>query len=276
VDTAVPDLERTHGLGVGANTVLPFKGMAAVVPEGGWPPRRDPRVAYVEADQEVFLFQQTLPTGIDRLNADLNSTAKIDGLDERVNVGVAVIDTGIDFDHPDLNVVARTDCSMNILPPLTSCANNSGDDGHGHGTHVAGTIGALDNGFGVVGVAPGVNLYAVKVLLDNGTGYMSAMISGVGLVTAHASQIKVANMSLGCECPSSAMDTAIHNSVAACDLRRRGWQQRQGCLDVYPGQPPGCDHCIGAGRFRRTTGRLQDLLPVRGRRRYTGELQQLR
>jgi len=130
-----------------------------------------------------------------------------------VNVDVAVIDTGIDASHPDLNVVASVNCSGGA-PWKMSCGSGGADD-NGHGTHVSGTIGALDNGIGVVGVAPGARLWAVKVLNSQGSGYMSWIVAGIDYVAAHAGEIEVANMSLGCECSSAAMDTAITNAVAA-------------------------------------------------------------
>jgi subtilisin family serine protease len=80
---------------------------------------------------------------------------------------------------------------------------------------VAGTIGALDNGIGAVGVAPGARLWGVRVLGNNGSGYMSWIAAGIDWVTARASTIEVANMSLGCECTSQAMDDAITRSVDA-------------------------------------------------------------
>ena len=79
----------------------------------------------------------------------------------------------------------------------------------------AGTMAAIDNGGGVVGVAPGARLYAVKVLDRRGSGSLSDVIAGIDWVTARADVIDVANMSFGCECSSSAMDTAIANSVTA-------------------------------------------------------------
>lgn len=185
----------------------------------------NPRVSFVEEDQEVSIATHApppLPTGIDRINADANETLKVDGNDERVTGAVvAVIDTGIDFDHPDLNV--NTAKSVNCAggsPFKSSCAIGAGDDDNGHGTHVAGTIGALDNGpdvdgVHVVGVAPGVEQWAVKVLRSDGSGYMSWIVAGIDYVTANASTIDVANMSLGCECSSAAMDAAIKESVAA-------------------------------------------------------------
>ncbi len=72
----------------------------------------------------------------------------------------AVIDTGVDFQHPDLNVVGGVNCYY-WLPFIASCPSG-GDDDHYHGTHVAGTIGALDNGIGVVGVAPGARIWRLK------------------------------------------------------------------------------------------------------------------
>jgi len=64
----------------------------------------DPRVSYLQRDRQVHTTAQTTPTGINRADADLSPTAAINGVDQRVNVDVAVIDTGIDLDHPDLNV----------------------------------------------------------------------------------------------------------------------------------------------------------------------------
>ncbi|MGH3361282.1 MAG: S8 family serine peptidase, partial [Nocardioides sp.] len=106
-----------------------------------------------------------------------------------VDVDVAIIDTGIDLDHPDLNVhtAGARNCSK----------GRSADDGNGHGTHVAGTVGARDNAGGVVGVAPGARLWPVRVLDNRGSGPWSAVICGVDYVAAHANVIEVANMSLG-------------------------------------------------------------------------------
>jgi subtilisin len=149
-----------------------------------------PGVRFVQADERVETTAQTLPTGIDRANADASPTAAVDGADQRVDVDVAVIDTGADLDHPDLNVYRQgaTNCSLLGL---------NADDQNGHGTHVSGTIGALDNGAGVVGMAPGARIWPVKVLNAAGVGSSSDVICGIDYVTAHADRIEVANMSLG-------------------------------------------------------------------------------
>lgn len=152
----------------------------------------DRRVDFVEQDRVVRAAAQTLPTGIDRIDADSSPTAHIDGTDERVDVDVAVIDTGVDLDHPDLNVY--TAGAKNCAGLL---ALRGADDDNGHGSHVAGTIGALDNNSGVVGVAPGARIWSVKVLNFLGVGSVSNIVCGIDYVTSKASQIEVANMSLG-------------------------------------------------------------------------------
>jgi subtilisin family serine protease len=179
----------------------------------------DPRVDHVEADQVVSIAQQEMPTGVDRIDSpDTNNSTSshlgIDGTDDqRVDVDVAVIDTGVDSSHPDLNVLRGTDCTGS--PLNQKCVDTaSPTDGNGHATHVAGTIGALDNGIGVVGVAPGARIWSVRVLNSSGSGYMSWIVAGIDWVDAHASEIEVANMSLGCQCSSTAMDTAIDNAVS--------------------------------------------------------------
>jgi subtilisin family serine protease len=214
------DVARQHARAHGAEPFLVYgsalKGYAALVPSGRLGAlRSDPRVAFVERDQRVGIASQTVPTGVKRIFADTNANLDLDGTDDvRVDADVAVIDTGIDHTHADLNVVGRTNCSGGG-PTRQQCTDGAGEDGNGHGTHVAGTIAAIDNGSGVVGVAPGARLWAVKVLDNSGSGWTSWIIAGIDWVTANAATVEVANMSLGCECSSAAQDAAISNSVAA-------------------------------------------------------------
>jgi subtilisin len=186
---------------------------AAMSPQAAERIERDPRVAYVEPDLPVSASAQLLPTGVDRIDGELSPTAGINGVDERVDADIAILDTGIDLDHPDLNVVANTGCASGG-PMNKTCTNGAGDDNNWHGTHVAGIAAALDNGIGVVGVAPGARLHAVKVLDSRGSGYVSWIIAGIDWVTARASTIEVANMSLGGLGYTASYRTAIQNSVA--------------------------------------------------------------
>jgi hypothetical protein len=174
---------------------------------------RNPLVRYVATDDLRYASSQSIPTGIRRIYANTNSNLAINGSDDyRVDVDVAVIDTGIDFQHPDLNVAGGVKCiSSNFLKPATCVAG--GDDDHYHGTHVAGTIGALDNGIGVVGVAPGARLWAVKVLNSRGSGYSSWIIAGIDWIAANAATIEVANMSLGGAGYNQAEYDAIQGAV---------------------------------------------------------------
>ena len=188
----------------GFSVTLPVQAVAAL--------QKNPKVKYVSTDDVRYASAaQSVPTGIKRIFADTNPNIKINGSDDyRVDVDVAVIDTGVDFQHPDLNVVGGVNCTGKIF--FATCVNG-GDDDHYHGTHVAGTIGALDNGIGVVGVAPGARIWAVKVLNKNGSGYSSWIIAGIDWVAQHADTIKVANMSLGGSGYSQAEYDAIQGAV---------------------------------------------------------------
>lgn len=169
-----------------------IKGYSAKLSKGAVEAlRNNPKVAYVERDAYGETASQATPTGIDRIFATENKRLDVDGEDDiRADVDIAILDSGIDADHPDLNVVSHVTCSE--VPECTV----GGVDGNGHGTHVAGTAAAIDNGFGVVGVAPGARLWGVKVISDDGLGELSEYIAGIDWVTDHADQIEVANSSL--------------------------------------------------------------------------------
>jgi subtilisin family serine protease len=171
--------------------------------------KTDPSVALVQPDVMLHINPQTIPTGIRRIFATNNPNLDIDGLDDaRIDVDVAVIDSGT-MSHPDLNVVSRANCSTG------ACVTGTGNDDNGHGTHVGGTIGAIDNADGVVGVAPGARLHSVKVCNAAGQCPNSAIVAGVDYVTARASTIEVANMSLGGPGTNTALAQAITRSVNA-------------------------------------------------------------
>jgi len=193
-----------------------LRGYAATIPDANLARvRADRRVQFVGPDGQVTASAQTVPTGIDRIQADTSSQLSGNGSGAVSGVAVAVIDTG-SGPHADLNVVGGKNCST----------GRSYNDGNGHGTHVAGTIGAKDDGAGVVGVAPGVPIYSVRVLNNSGSGSWSSVACGIDWVTANKTRlgIKVASMSLGGagtddgNCGNSnndALHKAICGSVAA-------------------------------------------------------------
>nr|WP_298929534.1 S8 family serine peptidase [uncultured Erythrobacter sp.] len=174
--------------------------------------RLSPNIAYCEQDQVVTTTQrgkkpkgggdtapQETPWGITRVNGGAAG-----------NFATAwVIDSGIDLDHPDLNV--DTSRSFNAV-------GRNADDQNGHGTHVAGTIAAIDNNIGVIGVAPGATVVAVRVLDRRGSGSTSGVIAGVDYVGANGSAGDVANMSLGGGV-STALDQAVQNAASNSGVR---------------------------------------------------------
>ncbi len=138
---------------------------------------------------------QTTPYGITRVNGGVAYTGS--------NVAW-IIDSGIDIDHEDLNV----DASRGFNAFTSGRDAGSPDDNNGHGTHVAGTVAALDNNVGVIGVAAGATVVPVKVLDSRGSGSYSGVIAGVNHVAKYGQTGDVANMSLGGP-TSKALDDAV-------------------------------------------------------------------
>lgn len=157
--------------------------------------RTDPAVASVVPDELIRVTGQSVPRGVRRIGGMGSVIARLDGIDDRVDADVAIVDTGIDKTHEDLNVVGGISCS-------TDNPDQWGDP-YGHGTHVAGTVGALDNGIGVVGVAPGVRLWSVRILDAAGNGLLSWYVCGLDWLATQRDPIdptrpliEVANMSV--------------------------------------------------------------------------------
>jgi aqualysin 1 len=163
--------------------------------------RNDPSVERIEQDGVVYADAQTIPYGISNIGATTNSTLAGNGSGTTSGATVFIIDTGIAA-HADLNVVGHV-----------NYAGGQNTDCNGHGTHVAGTVGARDDANYVVGVAPGVALFGVKVLGCNGSGTWSGVIAGMDYVAASSVSQKVANMSLGGGYNASINDAAA-NMVA--------------------------------------------------------------
>ncbi len=181
----------------GFAATLPAKALDAV--------RRNPHVAYVEADHTISLSStQSNPTwGLDRVdqrNLPLSNSYTYDSTGSGVTA--FIIDTGIRASHNDFG--------GRVTSGYTSISDGRGtEDCHGHGTHVSGTVGGS-----TYGVAKQVTLTPVRVLDCSGSGTDSGVIAGVDWVTSHKSGPAVANMSLGGGI-SSALDSAVQNSINA-------------------------------------------------------------
>ena len=160
--------------------------------------------------------QRTEPF-IKRINAHTSSQKSgdnINGLESKTNINVFVVDTGISK-HPELNIVGGRN--------FTTTNTEAWNDGNGHGTHVAGIIGAKDNTIGVVGVAPGVRLWALKTLSDTGSGLTSSIIAALQWILKNRdilwSGFGVVNMSLGgpaYQPLDDAVNALINNGIVVC------------------------------------------------------------
>jgi len=214
----------------------------------------DPRVKFIEQDKTVVPFSDELPTGLERIDAGgLYAVPKMGMLS--ADVDIAIIDSGIDLNNPDLNVysnismiipqtthpnagdsssIVNNDVDIHKLgldnssvsgntpasfgPPFSTKLSTSGDDTCGHGTHVAGIAAAKANSLGVVGIASGARLWAIKALdfnnfTDQCEGSISSIIAAIEYVTKLKDKIEVVNLSLGCKCNSTALDEAINRAV---------------------------------------------------------------
>lgn len=187
--------------------VLDFEDIGQAV-AGEFPPearkglRHRKDVRYIEEDRTMQALGQTLPWGVDRIDADLAHTNDSDGDGSNETgdgVDIAIVDSGIDRDHPDLQANVGTGESF---VDYTS----AWDDDNGHGTHVAGIVGAIDNDEGVVGVAPESTLHAAKVLDDSGTGSYSDIAAGIEWAADQG--YDVVNLSLGGDTSTSTLKDA--------------------------------------------------------------------
>ncbi len=177
----------------------------------------------VVPDEVVRIAAQVNPTGISRVGARTSSVAAIDNVDQRVDADIAIVDTGVAL-HPDLNVAGGYNCS--------SSDPNAWRDQHGHGTHVAGTAAAIDNDAGVVGVAPGARIWAVRILNASGSGLLSWYVCGLDWILAQRDPsdssrplIEAVNMSVA-KTGSDDLNCGISNHdvlhQAICRLYRGG------------------------------------------------------
>jgi len=174
--------------------------------------RKNPNVRYVERDDQMHALAQTIPWGIDRVDADVLH----DDGETGNGADIAILDTGIDSDHPDLggNIQGgkcfADECCGEATGGIFGCddntndCNNAWDDDNDHGTHCAGTADAIDDAEDVVGVSTEANLHAGKVLNGCGSGAYSNIAAGIEWAADQG--YDVASMSLGGDSSSAVKD----------------------------------------------------------------------
>ena len=168
--------------------------------------KRKPKTKQIALDGPVEIESQFIPTGVSRSGVPHQDGASHLDITSPVNADIAIVDSGI-TPLSDLDVKGGYSCLG---------SNSAWQDDNGHGTHVAGIAAARDNDVGVVGVAPGARLWAVKVLDKSGGGAFSDVICGLDWVMANANVIDVANLSLsGSQKRGSCSDQPLHIAVCA-------------------------------------------------------------
>ncbi len=220
---AAADLGRFHGFQVRHVYSRALNGMAIQFPAGAAEAgiltalRRDPRVLSIGADlYAVAIAADIVTDGLSRIHGGAYSP----GVPHTgAGVTVAVFDSGLDFDHLDLDANILVGLSRNCLGG-GGCVCGGQDD-NGHGTFVGGIIAAeAGNNRDIVGVASGAKLIAVKVLDENGSGPFTDIIAGLQYIQGLnedqdlTNDVQVANMSLGLFC-SVCTDDSTHPTVIA-------------------------------------------------------------
>lgn len=199
---------------------------------------KDPRVAYIENDTIYRAADEyTSSWGVQHIGTQVVHNQNING----TGVKIAVLDTGIDFNHPDLKdnfivgVSFAQDTSGNIINP-----DGLDDSSDSHGTHVSGVIAAEKNNIGVVGVAPNASIYAVKVLDGAGSGMASWIIAGIEWAVTN--KMNIVTMSITCtpnpvfpdECDSIALRDTVNKAYSAGLLLVAAGGNTNGGIVTYP------------------------------------------
>ncbi|MCH1627780.1 S8 family serine peptidase [Ferdinandcohnia quinoae] len=162
--------------------------------------KQNPAVKSVQLDHEVSIDRQITDWGFEKTKADAAQKSGLTG----AGIKIAILDTGIDSSHPDLQI---TSGKCFISEDLHQNACSSYADNNGHGTHVAGIIAAQNNTIGTIGVAPSATIYAVKVLNSEGIGTTSSIVAGIEW--AINNKVDIINLSLTTPTPDNAMKAMI-------------------------------------------------------------------
>lgn len=208
VGAAVQQLLTRHGLN-DPNVQVLFSGektgfLAHVSATEAEQLKTDPTVELVEPDRVISICSCVDVAVTSTLTWNVKQTGYGRG-DLNPDKTAWILDTGIDLDHPDLNVDQAR--SRSFLTGKTV------DDENGHGTHIAGVIGALNNSVGVTGVASGATLVALRVLDNEGEGRLSALVQAVSHVYQNGKAGDVVNISIGGEGTSTTLERIIRQAA---------------------------------------------------------------
>jgi subtilisin family serine protease len=171
--------------------------------------RAHAKISYIEPDSIAYALGETTPWGVAKINATQVWTNNNKG----TGIKVAILDTGIQYDHPDLKANIKGGVNFAGWTRDNNTNPKYWTDKNGHGTHVAGIVAAVDNEIGVVGVAPEAHLYAVKVLNDAGSGYYSDIVQGIEWSIKN--EMQIISMSLGGTSDSQALRDACDKAKEA-------------------------------------------------------------
>ncbi|WP_426448481.1 S8 family serine peptidase [Paenibacillus sp. S-38] len=204
--------------------------------------KKNPLIQSIEEDIQLKAEEQVQDWGATVSGATYAWSSGFTGQ----GVKVGVLDSGISLNHSDLSVAG----GASFVDYTTSY-----DDDYGHGTTVAGVIGAKNNGIGMVGVAPDASLYALKALDSKGVGYLSDVIAGIDW--AIQNQLDVLNMSLSTTVDSPALHQAVDQANAKGMLivaaaGNNGNAQGSGDTVLYPAK---YDSVIAVGSVDKENNR---------------------
>jgi subtilisin len=210
----------------------------------------DPVLRRQKIPVEPFGTAQVIPTGVRRIGGLASPSADIDGIDERVGVDVAIFEETLDPSHPDLNVAGNVNCAPGAAVP------------DWHAMHAAGVVGALDNGRGVVGVAPGARIWGVDMFYGSGRTRLSWILCGLDWLIANGDMLEVVNWSVGFtgfDDPNCGVDPPDPVHAAICRSVEKGttWVVSAGndSVDAVDVVPAAFDEVIAVSALADYDGR---------------------
>jgi subtilisin family serine protease len=206
-DNGIPNVEISNDntFGSGFTTKLSAEQIASL--------KKDARVAYIEEDRMIkpSLGGDVASSTINTVQVTSWGTTKVGGSTDATGKTAWIIDSGIDINHPDLNVDKTR--SKSFLTSTQAGTYTSYTDEFGHGTQVAGIIGAKNNAFGTVGVASNVSLVSLRVMDANGSAYLSKIVAALNWVATYGKAGDVVNLSIG-TAASTTLDAAVQKVAA--------------------------------------------------------------